>query len=101
MLPLEFKVAFNGRGFRWPLRDGDTIEVWEGTTYCGEFSATIIRQLLTLHLATAQLEAELLHDLAATRGRWTETGWRRDEPRKPPARAAGRGADGRSPRNRI
>lgn len=81
---LELRVAFHGRSFRWPLRDGDVIEIWQGAFYCGELPATIVRQLLGFHLATAKVVAELLQALERPSER------RRYYQGKPPARAAGR-----------
>ena len=56
-LPLELRVLFRHVGTRWPLRDGDSIELYEGMTYRGEIPAHVVRALLTLHLSMAQLGA--------------------------------------------
>ncbi len=81
--PLELMVAFHNR-FRWPLRDADVIEVWQGLEYLGELSARLVREVLGHHIATAQLAAAVL-------GALNRPSARRDYfEGKPPTRAAGR-----------
>ena len=55
--PLEMMVRFRDRGMRWPLRDGDVIELWRGTDMYGTIPATLIHTLITHHLSMAHLFA--------------------------------------------
>ncbi len=74
--PLEFHVNFRHRGWRWPLRDGDGVEIWSGQTYRGELSPALLRYLVGYYLASAKLAAQILtavtppHDTPHSGGRW-------------------------------
>src|SRR5262245_63158646 len=57
---LDLHVNFRHRGWRWPLRDGDTLEIWCGQTYRGELSTALLRNLIGYYLASADLAAQLL-----------------------------------------
>lgn len=81
--PLELMVAFRNR-FRWPLRDADVIEVWQGLDYLGELSARLVREILGHHIATAQLAVAVLRALEGPAER------RPYYQGKPPAKAAAR-----------
>lgn len=56
------------RGWRWPLRAGDVIEVWHGLTALGEVPTDLLRQMLGHHLATARLQAVIADRLAPLPG---------------------------------
>jgi hypothetical protein len=70
---LEMMVRFRDRGMRWPLREGDVIEVWRGTTFCGAIPAGLVTMLITHHLSASQLVAHFSKAL-------------RPEPKKMPSR---------------
>jgi len=84
--PIELRVAFRGQGLRWPLREGDTLEVWRGEDYCGEIPGRLVLELVGHHIAAAELVAALVGALEAPTDRDSYYG------RKPPARARARDA---------
>ena len=88
-VPLELRVAFNGHGFRWPFRDSDTMEVWQGADYLGELPGSLVLMVLSHHIATAKLLADLVIALDAPSER------RSYYEGKPPARAPSRRAKSR------
>ena len=63
MTDLELMVRFRDRGMRWPLRDGDVIEVWRGTTFCGAIAAGLVTMLIAHHIAASQLVAHVTEAL--------------------------------------
>jgi hypothetical protein len=86
-IPLELRIAFLGRGFRWPLRDEDVVEVWQAARYCGAVSGGLLRAVLVHQLATARLAGELLAARLEPTDRVPPSPF---DVRKPPAVAAGR-----------
>lgn len=62
---LHLKVRFLTIGWRWPLRDEDQIEVWDGQTHecLGAISGAMIRHLVAHHLSSAQLQQAFTRDL--------------------------------------
>lgn len=62
---IELRVRFQDRGVRWPLRDGDTLEVWIRGDLVGVVSGATVRHLLEHHLATATLQAHIQTELAS------------------------------------
>jgi hypothetical protein len=55
-------VARFPNGWRWPLRDGDALELWVGSEQIGVLPATVLRELLRYQLA---IVAEAGRQLAA------------------------------------
>jgi hypothetical protein len=60
-------VAFRSISTRWPLRATDVIEIWSGTVLLGTISGEAIRVMIAHHLATTQVQAMLVADMAQTR----------------------------------
>ena len=54
----DIVVAF-GRGWRWPLRAEDTLEVWDGTELVTTLPAAVVYQVLGLLGALRTLEARI------------------------------------------
>jgi hypothetical protein len=44
-------VALHPNGWRWPLRDGDALELWVGSQQIGVLPATVLRELVRHQLA--------------------------------------------------
>jgi hypothetical protein len=62
-LPAELSlVALHPGGWRWPLRDGDALELWIGSQQIGVLPATVLRELVRHQLA---IVAEAGRQLAA------------------------------------
>lgn len=55
-------VARFPNGWRWPLRDGDALELWVGQEQIGVLPATVLRELVRHQLAVV---AEAGRQLAA------------------------------------
>jgi hypothetical protein len=55
-------VALHPGGWRWPLRDGDALELWVGSEQIGVLPATVLRELVRHQLAVV---AEAGRQLAA------------------------------------
>jgi hypothetical protein len=55
-------VALHPGGWRWPLRDGDALELWVGHDQIGVLPATVLRELVRHQLAVI---AEAGRQLAA------------------------------------
>jgi hypothetical protein len=55
-------VALHPGGWRWPLRDGDALELWVGSEQIGVLPATVLRELVRHQLAVI---AEAGRQLAA------------------------------------
>jgi hypothetical protein len=55
-------VALHPGGWRWPLRDGDALELWVGSEQIGVLPATVLRELVRHELA---IVAEAGRQLAA------------------------------------
>jgi hypothetical protein len=55
-------VARFPNGWRWPLRDGDALELWIGSEQIGVLPATVLRELVRHQLAVV---AEAGRQLAA------------------------------------
>jgi hypothetical protein len=55
-------VARFPNGWRWPLRDGDALELWVGSEQIGVLPATVLRELVRHQLAVV---AEAGRQLAA------------------------------------
>lgn len=52
-------IVFRHQGFKWPLRDDDTIQVWtDGHELVTTVPARVIRHLVELHLANAAVQDE-------------------------------------------
>jgi hypothetical protein len=58
---LSLVARFPG-GWRWPLRDGDALELWVGQEQIGVLPATVLRELVRHQLA---IVAEAGRQLAA------------------------------------
>jgi hypothetical protein len=58
---LSLVARFPG-GWRWPLRDGDALELWVGSEQIGVLPATVLRELIRHQLAVV---AEAGRQLAA------------------------------------
>jgi hypothetical protein len=58
---LSLVARFPG-GWRWPLRDGDALELWVGSEQLGVLPATVLRELVRHQLAVV---AEAGRQLAA------------------------------------
>jgi hypothetical protein len=58
---LSLVARFPG-GWRWPLRDGDALELWVGSEQIGVLPATVLRELVRHQLAVV---AEAGRQLAA------------------------------------
>ena len=56
---------FVGRGWRWPLREGDEVEVWSGLECVGRIPAALLGQLLVHYLQGAALQEEVRRTLTA------------------------------------
>lgn len=64
---LELVAAYQHRGWRWPLRDGDEIEVWSGPTTClGRLPVSLIRQMLVHYLDGAALQESVSNAMQAS-----------------------------------
>jgi hypothetical protein len=60
MSALALHICFRERGFRWPLRDDDAIEVWSaGHALVVTLSGALIRHLVELHVAGAVVGQEM------------------------------------------
>jgi hypothetical protein len=60
MSALALHIRFRERGFRWPLRDDDAIEVWSsGHALIVTLSGAFMRHLVELHVAGAVVGQEL------------------------------------------
>jgi hypothetical protein len=58
-------VAFRGRGWRWPFRESDELEVWSGTQECvGRIPAALLVQLVVHYLQGAALQESVRRALA-------------------------------------
>jgi hypothetical protein len=55
-------VALHPGGWRWPLREGDALELWVGSEQIGVLPATVLRELVRHQLAVI---AEAGRQLAA------------------------------------
>ena len=59
MRTLRLVIAYRARGWRWPFRDTDLLEVWVGdgaeTHKFAELSATLVLELVRQHLEAALL----------------------------------------------
>jgi hypothetical protein len=44
-------VALHPGGWRWPLREGDALELWVGSEQIGVLPATVVRELVRHELA--------------------------------------------------
>jgi hypothetical protein len=55
-------VALHPGGWRWPLRDGDALELWVGSEQIGVLPAAVLRELVRHQLAVI---AEAGRQLAA------------------------------------
>jgi hypothetical protein len=55
-------VALHPGGWRWPLKDGDALELWVGSEQIGVLPATVLRELIRHQLAVV---AEAGRQLAA------------------------------------
>jgi hypothetical protein len=58
---LSLVARFPG-GWRWPLKDGDALELWVGSEQIGVLPATVLRELVRHQLA---IVAEAGRQLAA------------------------------------
>jgi hypothetical protein len=77
-LPAEFSlVARFPNGWRWPLKDGDALELWVGSEQIGVLPATVLRELVRHQLAVV---AEAGRQLAA-RNQVTDRRRRRSQKR--------------------
>ena len=57
---LALHVRFQDRGFRWPLRDTDAIEVWNSAHILViTLSGALMRHLVELHVASAAVGLEM------------------------------------------
>lgn len=59
MAPLSLVAAFSARGWRWPLRPGDRVEVWLRDQLVGTISEELLEELIHWHLASLHLREEL------------------------------------------
>jgi hypothetical protein len=66
-------VALHPGGWRWPLRDGDALELWIGSQQIGVLPATVLRELIRHQLAVI---AEAGRQLAARQSVPPPTGGR-------------------------
>jgi hypothetical protein len=67
-------IARFPNGWRWPLRDGDALELWVGSEQIGVLPATVLRELVRHQLAVV---AEAGRQLAARPSPPPPTGGRR------------------------
>lgn len=58
--------VFYGQGFRWPLRDGDVVEVWLGTELLGVLPLALLRTIIAHHLSQGVLQVELQRVLSGS-----------------------------------
>ena len=58
-------ACFRGRGWRWPFRDADEMEVWSGSECIGRISAALLGHILVHYLQGAALQEEVRRTLTA------------------------------------
>ena len=60
MSAIDVFVRFLGGGFKYPLRSGDTLEIWSNRhELCGTIDAAMLLDLLMVFLRTADLTKRL------------------------------------------
>ena len=59
---VEIRVAFRS-GWRWPLRETDSVEVWRGNELLGSLSGETVRHLIQHHMADYELQREVHRDM--------------------------------------
>ena len=55
---LVLACRFRGVGTTWPLRPGDSVEVWRDHRMIGEVPAELLIELLSYHFRGLQLQEE-------------------------------------------
>jgi len=65
-MPLELVAVFRGAGWRYPLRIGDGVEVWQGQTYLGTIPTLLLLQVLGHYLQAATLQDAVRTNLTPT-----------------------------------
>lgn len=59
-------AVFRARGWRWPLRDGDALEIFgPESQLVGTISAALLTELLAAYLGRAALDARVVAELTA------------------------------------
>lgn len=58
-MPLQLALHVCFRNFKWPLRDNDDVQVWQGFDLVATLPGRLIRHLVELHLAGAMVQREV------------------------------------------
>lgn len=66
MPTLSLVAAFRSRGWRWPLRAGDVLEVWLQGRLIGTIGTELLEQLIGYHLAGLSIRETLADRLRLT-----------------------------------
>ena len=58
--PVALSVRFRARGWQWPFRPGDSLAVyWPDGTLVAELPATLILELVRVHLAGVAVQTQM------------------------------------------
>jgi hypothetical protein len=57
---IALHICFGNRGFKWPLRDEDAVQVWTADhNMIATLPGRVLRHLVELHLAGAAMQDEI------------------------------------------